>query len=252
MNTITDSLWSIVSQFICLKKSKVGRSEYDTRKTFEAIHHVLREGGRWSSLEKIGYGKRSTIHGKFKKWCENGTFKKILDCIKTTYESNQSIQYNWYAVDTTSKQAPFYKEGGPSATNRGRNGIKYILAADRMGAPLYVDIGPGNRHDSKLFETILQQLSDKNIIKIVAADAAYDQDSLYKRSAQFNIALIACVNPRRNKTKKKTYVWHRWIIEQTFGILMQNRGLKTCYAKLSSSILAFLQLACAIRVFSML
>jgi len=220
MNSITDALWSIVSQVINEKKSKIGRPEYDNRRTFEAIHHLLREGGRWSSLEKIGYGKRSTLYHKFKKWCQSGVFKKIADIIKQTYESQQEVQYNWYAIDTSSKQSPLYKNGGPSSTNRGRNGVKYIIAVDRSGAPLYIDIGPGNRHDSKLLKNILEQLADKNVIKIVTGDAAYDQKSLYKMAANLNVALIASLNKRRDKNKRSTRVWHRWIIEQTFGILM--------------------------------
>jgi len=251
MNNITDALWSIVSQVINKKKSKVGRPEYSNRKTFEAIHHLLREGGRWSSLEKIGYGKRSTIYHKFRKWCENGVFKQIADIIKQLYDRKQIVN-NWYAVDTSSKQSPLYENSGPSSTNRGRNGVKYIIAVDRMGAPLHVDIGPGNRHDSKLLKNILEQLTDANIIKIVAGDSAYDQKSLYKMAANLNIALIASINKRRDKNKRSTKVMHRWIVEQTFGILMQNRGLKTCYAKKTFSIFAFLQLACSIRVFSML
>ena len=41
MNNITNSLWSIVSKCIPSKTSKVGRPEYNARKTFEAIHHIL-------------------------------------------------------------------------------------------------------------------------------------------------------------------------------------------------------------------
>lgn len=43
MNNITDSLWSIISKFIPSTTSKVGRPEYNARKTFELIHHILRE-----------------------------------------------------------------------------------------------------------------------------------------------------------------------------------------------------------------
>lgn len=252
MHIITDSLWSIVSNFIPSKKSKVGRPEYDVRKTFEAIHHILREGGRWSSLEKVGYGKRSTIHGKFKKWCKDGVFKRIADSIVTYYRSTQKTNYNWYAIDSTSKAAPFLKTAGKNPTDRKKRGVKYVLAVDRKGAPIAIDIAPANKHDSQLIDTILKDLSNMDIVQIVVGDSAFDSKKLRKKAADLNIALIASVNPRKDTSKRRTYIWHRWIVEQTFGILMQNRGLKPCYFKLNSTLLGILQLACAIRIFSML
>lgn len=251
MNTITNSLWSIVSKLIPTKKTKVGRPEYNARKTFEAIHHILREGGRWSSLEKIGYGKRSTIHGKFKKWCNHGIFKKIADTIGSYYRSTREIDYKWYAIDTTSKPAPFLKTSGKNPTDRKKRGVKYVIAADREGAPLYVDIAPANKHDSQLIHSILEQLSDMEKLQIVAGDSAFDSKKLRKKAASLNITLISSINPRKDKSKRATHVLHRWIIEQTFGILMQNRGLRHCYFKLNSTLIGMLQLACSIRVFSM-
>lgn len=66
-----------------------------------------------------------------------------------------------------------------------------------------------------------------------------------------NIALVASINPRRRKNMHKFHAPCRWIVEQTFGILTWYRGIKNCWGKTLESNLAFLQIACSLRLFKM-
>ena len=65
-------------------------------------------------------------------------------------------------------------------------------------------------------------------IKILAADSAFHVRSLYNMCKNKNTALIAAPNARRCRKIHKFTVPHRWIVEQTFGILSWFRGLKIC------------------------
>lgn len=197
------------------------------------------------------YGPKSTVHGTFRKWVKEGIFDQILSiCVK---EYRKSTPDNiWYAFDTSSKKGPLLLEGGKNPTDRGKQGIKQIILVDRKGAPIAVGVGPANAHDSTLFIPTLKSFPAEEKVQIITADAAFDSKKLRNFCASKNIALIAATNPRKSKKKHKTRPLHRWIVERTFGWFSWYRGLKICWAKLLSSHLAFLQLASAHRLFSML
>ena len=250
MKHISDSLWSELEKIIPKKNKSVGRPEFDNKKAFLGIVFVLKTGIQWGLLADK-YGCPTTVHGKFMKWCRAGVFEKMIVKAREHYRRKNSKNI-WYAFDTTSKKAPFAKFSGRNPTDRAKRGIKHAMLVDRKGAPLYVSVASANTHDSKLFKPIITKLRKVKNVRIVAADSAFDSKSLYRLSKKKNIALIASHNPRRNKRKQNFKVPHRWIVEQTFGILAWYRGLKTCWAKTIESCLAFTQIACSIRMFQMI
>jgi len=246
---IPEKLLVAIETIIPKKSSTVGRPRKSLSDIVNGIFFVLKTGCQWNSIPRI-YGASSTIHGYFIKWCRMGIMDQIHALAAEHYEQKQKIN-NWFALDCSSKKAPLANYSGKNPTDRGKRGIKHVLLVDRLGAPLAVDVIPANIHDSKSFIPILKSLKPSKEVRIIAADSAFDTKKLYKAAAAKNFALIACVNPRRNKTIKRTKVLHRWVVEQTFGILSWFRGLKICSAKAKESHLGFLQLACSIRLFQM-
>lgn len=136
-------------------------------------------------------------------------------------------------------------------TDRAKKGIKQGIIVDRNGAPLFTKIAPANKHDSRMLEPVMKGMRASKNLRIMAADGAFDVQKLYDSCKQKNIALIAAPNPRRKKGIHKFAVPHRWIVEQTFGILSWNRGIKICLAKTYESAQAFLDFACSVRLFRM-
>lgn len=249
MKYIPEDLWRKIEQLIPCKTSKVGRPEFDNRRIFHGILFVLKTGVHWHELPEK-YGCPSTIHGKFMKWCRNGVFAKMLVKCREYYRVRNS-KNNWYAFDTISRKAPLTKFSGKSPVDRAKRGTKYALLVDRKGAPLFVGIASGNTHDSKLFEPVIHPLSKSKRIRIIAADSAFDVQSLYSFAKKKNIALVAAPNPRRKKNAHKFSVPYRWIVEQTFGILSWLRGIRTCWSKTYEAYLGLLQLACSFRLLRM-
>lgn len=249
MKHIPDSLWSEIVKLIPPKASHVGRPETDKRAALSGIIYILHTGAQWNMLPEA-YGRTSTVHGKFMKWCKTGVFQKIMVRAREYYRKRNS-KNNWYAFDTISKKAPFAHFSGKNPTDRGKRGIKHAILSDRKGAPLFVDIAPANRHDSMLITPVVSKLRKSKNIKILAADSAFDVKKLYSFCTRKNIALIASTNPRRKKNVHKTHPPYRWIVEQTLSILNWHRGVKTCWTKNYESSLAILQIACSLRLFKM-
>jgi putative transposase len=246
---ITDSLWESIKDVIPTKNTKIGRPPMCSRNALNGMMYVLKTGCQWHMLPEI-YGKPSTIHGIFMKWCRSGIIEKIFEQARKKYQQG-GYKNNWFAFDCSSKKAPLASFGGKNPTDRAKRGVKHAILVDRKGAPLIVSMSAANVHDSKLFEPIIDKMQDADEIRIVAADAAFDVKKLYSFCKKKNIALIASPNPRRKKGVHKFNVPYRWIVEQTFGILSWFRGLKTCWSKTLESSLGLLQMACALRVFTM-
>ena len=250
MKRIPDLLWCEIEKLIPAKKTGVGRPEFDNKKTFEGIVYILRTGAQWCELPSK-YGCFTTVHGKYMKWIRAGFFQRMMVKAREYYRKRNKKNI-WFAIDTASKKAPFAKFGGKSSTDRAKRGIKHILIIDRKGVPLFAEVAPGNRHDSKLLQPVLKVFRKSKKVRILAADSAWDNKDARFLCKQKNIALIASPNKRRNKNIVKFNVPNRWVVERTFGILSWFRGLKICWSKTKKSALALLQLACSLRIFKTL
>jgi putative transposase len=251
MNSIvTEIIWIRIAPIIPAKTKKVGRPRENPKKVLEAIMHVTITGTQWRRLSRSEFGAATTIHGIYMQWCRAGVCAAIFEIARMVYFSFKGVS-NWYALDTSSKKAPFAVCGGKNPTDRGKRGIKQIFIVDRAGAPIAVGIAPANRHDSKLLEPMLQHYTPTEKPVILATDSAWDADKLRKFCVKKNIALIAATNKRRKKHVHPFKPAMRWIVERTIGWFSWDRGIKTCYAKLPLSYLGFLHLASARRLFRM-
>ena len=183
------------------------------------------------------------------RWMRAGIFDQMVEIARRCHEENNEPTI-WHAIDTSSKKAPFVKDGGKNPTDRARNGVKQVIVVNRKGAAIAALVAPANVHDSTLLTPFIEKIADKNDkVLILAADSAFDSKQLRKACAARNIALITPSNPRRNKKSHPQKVLHRWIVERSFAWLSWYRGLKICWAKSRQSHLAFLNFAIAIRLF---
>jgi transposase len=250
MKRIPDSLWCEIEKLLPLKNTKVGRPEFDNKKTFEGIIFVLRTGIQWCELPEK-YGCFTTVHGKYMRWVRAKVFKKMLVKAREYYRRRNSSNI-WYAFDTIIKKAPFAKFGGNNPTDRSKKGMKVALIVDRKGAPLFLGTAPANTGDAKLYIPLVgKNMRKSKKVRIMVGDCAFDVKRLRSFSKQKNIALITPPNRRRGAKKHKFNVPYRWIVEQAFGIFSWQRGLKICWAKTEESANAFLEIAASLRLFKM-
>lgn len=249
MFKIPDILWKSIKIVLPVKKNLRGRPEMDAQKALEGIFYILRTGAQWCELPRY-FGPPSTVHGKFMKWARMGVFHLILEIARDFYLAHNQENI-WYAVDANHSKAPLANFSGKSPVDRGKRGVKKTLLVDRKGAPLAIEVGPGNTHDSQFFEAILQKIPVKKTPQILASDSAYDCKKSKKQAAQKNIAFTPTTNPRRNKNIRVVYPPHRWIVERTFGWFAWHRGLKTCWTKTKIAYESFLLFAASIQLFRM-
>jgi transposase len=146
---------------------------------------------------------------------------------------------------------------GPNPTDRGKAGTKRHLATDRTGIPLVVRLTGANRHESVVFEDLVDAIPPikgpsgrrrKRPDKL-HADKAYDvprcRRALSRRHIKVRIA-------RKGIEPKERLGRHRWVVERTLAWLNRSRRLTIRYERDDQIHEAFLTLGCALICFNAL
>lgn len=128
---------------------------------------------------------------------------------------------------------------------------------DRRGTPLAVRLTGANRHDSAMFETMIDAIRPirrpcgrprTRPVK-VHADKAYDiprcRRFLHRRHIKVRIA-------RKGIEAKQKLGRHRWVIERTMAWLARFRRLTVPYERRQDIHEAFTSLACSLICFKAL
>ncbi|MCC4607781.1 IS5 family transposase [Xanthomonas campestris pv. zinniae] len=117
-------------------------------------------------------------------------------------------------------QPPGGQETGPNPTDRGKLGSKRHVLTDARGVPLAILVSGANRHDSMLFEDLIDAVQPvgglqgrpKKRPDKVHADKGYDyakcRRALRQRGIQSRIA-------RRGVESSERLGRHRWVVERT-------------------------------------
>lgn len=126
---------------------------------------------------------------------------------------------------------------------------------DRIGTPLAVCLSPANRHDSMVFEEVLDAIPPirrptgqrrKRPAKL-HADKAYDiprcRTVLTRRHIKIRIA-------RKGLDSSAKLGRHRWVVERSLAWLGQFRRLTTRYERREDIHAAFVSLGCSLICFT--
>jgi transposase len=140
---------------------------------------------------------------------------------------------------------------GPNPTDRGKAGTKRHVLTDRAGIPLVARISGANRHESVLFEEMIDAVPPikgpsghrrKRPAKL-HADKAYDvprcRRALTRRRIKVRIA-------RKGRDSSARLGRHRWVVERTLAWLSRFRRLAIRYERRDDIHEAFLSLGCAL------
>jgi transposase len=144
---------------------------------------------------------------------------------------------------------------GPNPTDRGKPGTKRHVIVDRQGLPLAVRLTGANRHDSAVFEEVVDAIRPirrqrgrprKRPVKL-HADKAYDiprcRQALTRRHITIRIA-------RKGRESRERLGRHRWVVERTLAWLNRYRRLSIRYERRAEIHQAFLTLGCALICFN--
>ncbi len=130
------------------------------RAALTGIIFVLRYGLPWSAVPKeLGCGSGIPCWRRLRDWQQAGVFDRLHQTLLDRLGEQGWIDWELGCLD--SARIPAKKGGddatavGPNPTDRGKPGTKRHLITDRQGTPLAVCLTGANRHDSVVFDHLL-------------------------------------------------------------------------------------------------
>jgi len=119
------------------------------------------------------------------------------------------------------------------------------VCVDRDSMPLSIAIGPGNEHDSRRLQELVDGLSGRP--RELYADAAYDTENIRRDLESMGIEPNIPVNPRNGRRPRpynvELYRRMRSAVERFFGWIKSFRRIVIRYERLASTYKALVTIA---------
>jgi transposase len=170
---LTDAQWAVLGPL--LPDGRRGRPpEHAKRTLIDGIRWRVRAGAPWRDVPE-DYGPWQTVHGLFRRWQRNGTWRAVLAGLQGRADADGLITWD-VSVDSTVARAHQHAAGArrrgdlqvqsPGGTGaepadhalgRSRGGLttKVHLACEQGQRPLSIVITAGQRAGSPLFAAVL-------------------------------------------------------------------------------------------------
>jgi len=174
---LTDAQWAVLGPL--LPGSRLGRPpEHAKRTLIDGIRWRVRAGAPWRDVPPA-YGPWQTVHGLFRRWQRNGTWRMILAGLQGRADAEGLITWD-VSVDSTVARAHQHAAGArirgelqaepPGGTQaepadhalgRSRGGLttKVHLSCEQRQKPLSIVITAGQRGDSPQSQAVLEGIA---------------------------------------------------------------------------------------------
>ena len=91
---ISDKTWAVLSPLLPGQPGQWSGIAKDNRKFINGVFWILRTGAPWRDLPPE-YGKWGTVHQRFRRWRDNGTWERILEALI------DDPDYEWLMIDAS-------------------------------------------------------------------------------------------------------------------------------------------------------
>jgi transposase len=234
---VSDARWALIEPvFIAWRAARSGPGAaarvHDLREIVNAILYVNRTGIPWEYLPH-DFPPFKTVYDYFAKWEADGTTEQVHDLLRarTRRANARTVEPSAAVVDAQSVKTSGNVAEASQGIDAGKKikGHKRHLITDTLGLVLAVLVTAASVHDSAGGKQVLSELAAAHpSVTKVWADGGY-QTSVIQHGARLGIDVEVVQRP---KEKGFQPLPKRWVIERTFGWLMQHRRLARDYEAL--------------------
>ena len=237
---LTDAQWNRIKALFP-EENKVGRKLLNPRKVFDGIFWILKSRARWRDLPPC-YGNWNSIYHKFRLWCSQGLFERLLKIINSDTDNTILLELDSTFCKVHQSACSGLKNQAIGTSRGGKNTKIHVLINERMQLMNVVLTG-GQIHDSEL---ALELFTDVNLAgKNVLADRAYSSQSIrdYLEKHSATVCIPDKVNFRIKHDFDAELYKRRNIVERFFQRIKSYRHIATRYDKLAVCFKNFVLLA---------
>lgn len=235
---LSDAQWALIEPTLSAwregrKGLGIARPKHDLREIVNAIMYVTRTGIAWEYLPH-DFPPYKTVYDYFTKWEADGTTATIHDLLRQALriKKGRSPGPSAAIIDSqsvkTSANVPEDAQGIDA--NKKIKGRKRHIATDVLGLVLAVVVTAAGISDTAGGKKVLETLAATHTtIRRVWVDAGYQQGAIDAAAAHGIRLQVVTKTPGQ---KGFHPLPKRWVIERTFGWLMQHRRLVRDYETL--------------------
>ncbi|MCX4236767.1 IS5 family transposase [Streptomyces ortus] len=234
---VSDARWTLIEPvFVTWRAARTGPGTaarvHDLREIVNAILYVNRTGIPWEYLPH-DFPPYKTVYDYYAKWEADGTTQRVHDVLRDKVRRAQGrpAAPSAAVIDAQSVKTSANVAEASQGIDAGKKikGRKRHVATDTLGLVLAVIVTAASVHDSTGGKRLLDELaaSHPSVTK-VWADGGY-QNSVFQHGAAKGIDVEVVKRPTTKGFQPQA---KRWVIERTFGWLMQHRRLVRDYEAL--------------------
>jgi transposase len=278
---LSDSQYARLGPFLpeLHHQGKAGRPWLPHRTVVNGILWILRTGAPWRDLPER-YGKWNTVYTRFKRWRRDGTWTGIFSTLLDERDDRGQLDHDLWCIDGTivhaarcaggarrhNRRRPRLDEGSTTQLeepedhalgySRGGFTTKIHVLCDSRGTMLGIHATPGQRHESRAFESTMQRVylpsrrGRHRWPRRLAGDKGYSYPRIWRWLSRRRIGRVIPTRkdqPRAADFDKEEYR-KRNIIERVVGWFKENRRLLTRFEKLAVNYVAFWIIASLVRL----
>ncbi len=245
---LTEAMWERLSPLLPPRKPRTGRPAIDHRRFLEAVLWLARTGAPWRDLPP-GLMNWRTAWRRLQRWTAAGVWDRVLDALRAMAPD---AGWDVHMLDSTVVRAHPHAAGarraaGRQELGRSRGGFstKLHLRCDGRGLPLALVLTPGEAHETRAFEDLVEDLAPGT--RYLVGDMGYDADRIREELLVRGVLPVIPPNPVRKERAPLDRELYRLRnrVERLVNRLKQFRAVATRYDKTAESFLAFVQLAAA-------
>ncbi len=183
---LNDEQWARIAPELPGKKGDPGKSGTDNRLFVETVLWVARTGSPWRDLPD-DFGKWSMVYTRYWRWAQKDKWESIFKRL------SEDADFEYVMIDGTIVRVHQHGAGARGGTQnqaigRSRGGLTTKIAAlvDALGNLVRFTLLPGQRHDIKSVDDLLEGIDCEAFL----GDKAFDAKALRARLAQDGIKAV--------------------------------------------------------------
>ena len=245
---VSDSQWAQILPLLPAAKSgpgKPGRPARDLRTVFNGILYLNKTGCQWRMLPDP-FGPWSSVYGYFYRWSRENVWKKVMNALRAEERKRQGRRPEPSAGCVDSQSVKTAMQGQTKGYDGGKhiNGRKRHFLVDTLGLVLTVVVTAADVGDREGLRDLLLDYFAAGVRRLrrLWADSGYigAQLAAWVHSLKKTHRLQLDIVERQGKGFH--VVKRRWVVERTFGWLLNYRRHSKDYEVLTDSSEAMLQI----------